>query len=399
MLFSKNPDLSKITCIKDLEKIGRIKVPRMFYDYCNTGSWTQSTYHHNVDDLQKLKFKQRVAIDMEGRNTRSQLLGQDVSMPLALSPVGLTGMQRADGEILAAKAAERFGVPFTLSTMSICSIEDVAEHTTKPFWFQLYFMRDRSFMADLIKRAHDAGCSTLVVTLDLQVLGQRHRDIKNGLSTPPKPTIRNLLDLALRPEWCWHMLQTKRRQFGNIVGHVKGVSDMSSLSSWTADQFDPRLSWDDIEWIKERWDRKLIIKGIMEPEDAQLAHEHGADAIVVSNHGGRQLDGAPSTIDALPRIVDLYQKLNSKTEIYMDSGIRTGQDILRALALGAKGVMIGRAFIYGLQAYGEAGVYKALSILQKELETSMAFCGCTEISQLSTEILHNYKTWIKDKLD
>lgn len=397
-LFTNNPDLSKITCIKDLEKIGKLKVPRMFYDYCNSGSWTESTYRANVSEFQKLLFKQRVAINMEGRNTRSELLGAPVNMPVALAPVGLTGMQRADGEILAAKAAERFGVPFTLSTMSICSIEDIAEHTRNPFWFQLYFMRDRSFMADLIKRAHDANCSTLVITLDLQVLGQRHKDIKNGLSTPPKPTVRNLIDLALRPEWCWHMLHTKRRQFGNIVGHVKGVSDMSSLSSWTADQFDPRLSWDDIDWIRERWDRKIVIKGIMEPEDAILAHEHGADAIVVSNHGGRQLDGAPASIDALPRIVEAYQRINSSTEILMDGGVRTGQDILRALAVGAKGVMIGRAFIYGLQAYGEAGVYKALSILQKELETSLAFCGHTQINQVTSDILVNYKDWVKERL-
>lgn len=361
----------------------------MFYDYCDSGSYTESTYRSNIDDFQKLKFRQRVAVNMEGRSTQTKMIGETVSMPVAIAPTGLTGMQRADGEILAAKAAEHFGIPFTLSTMSICSIEDVAAHTSRPFWFQLYMMRDREFMENLIQRAKQARCSALVVTLDLQVLGQRHKDIKNGLSTPPKPTLMNMMNLALKPEWCWHMLQTKRRTFGNIVGHAKSVSDVSSLSTWTAEQFDPRLNWGDIEWIKGRWDGKLILKGIMDAEDAVLAAQTGADAIVVSNHGGRQLDGAPSSIAALPEIVEALQKINSPMEVWMDGGIRSGQDVLRARALGAQGTMIGRAFLYGLGAYGQDGVTRALEIIQKELETSMAFCGHTQIDQVTKDILLN----------
>ncbi len=380
-------NLAKITCIEDLRRIYKFKVPRMFYDYCDSGSYTESTYRANIDDFQALKFRQRVAVNMEGRSTQTKMIGETVSMPVAIAPTGLTGMQRADGEILAAKAAERFGIPFTLSTMSICSIEDVAANTSRPFWFQLYMMRDREFMENLIQRAKQARCSGLVVTLDLQVLGQRHKDIKNGLSTPPKPTLMNLLNLALKPEWCWHMLQTKRRTFGNIVGHAKNVSDVSSLATWTAEQFDPRLNWGDIEWIKGRWDGKLILKGIMDAEDAVLAAQTGADAIIVSNHGGRQLDGAPSSIAALPAIVEALDKINSPMEVWMDGGIRSGQDVLRARALGAQGTMIGRAFLYGLGAYGQEGVTRALEIIQKELETSMAFCGHTQIDQVTKDIL------------
>ena len=380
-------NLAKITCIEDLRRIYKFKVPRMFYDYCDSGSYTESTYRANIDDFQALKFRQRVAVNMEGRSTQTKMIGETVSMPVAIAPTGLTGMQRADGEILAAKAAERFGIPFTLSTMSICSIEDVAANTSRPFWFQLYMMRDREFMENLIQRAKQARCSALVVTLDLQVLGQRHKDIKNGLSTPPKPTLMNLLNLALKPEWCWHMLQTKRRTFGNIVGHAKNVSDVSSLATWTAEQFDPRLNWGDIEWIKGRWDGKLILKGIMDAEDAVLAAQTGADAIIVSNHGGRQLDGAPSSIAALPAIVEALDKINSPMEVWMDGGIRSGQDVLRARALGAQGTMIGRAFLYGLGAYGQEGVTRALEIIQKELETSMAFCGHTQIDQVTKDIL------------
>jgi L-lactate dehydrogenase (cytochrome) len=382
-------NINKVTCIEDLRKIAKFKVPKMFYDYMDTGSFTETTYHDNAADFQKLKFLQKVARDLSHRSIKAKLLGTEYAMPLAIAPTGLTGMQRADGEILAAKAAEKFGVPFTLSTMSICSIEDIAEHTSQPFWFQLYVMKDRDFMRRLIGRAKDAGCSALVVTLDLQVLGQRHKDIKNGLSTPPKPTLLNLLDLARRPEWCWHMTKTKRRSFGNIVGHVSGVEDMSSLSSWTNDQFDPQLNWKDIEWIKEAWGGPIILKGIMCLEDALLAHQHGGDAIVISNHGGRQLDGAPSSISAVEPIVEGLAQQGSQMEIYMDGGITQGQDILRAKALGVDGVMIGRAFLYGLAAFGQKGVEKALQLLANELDVSMAFCGHTDINTVDKSILLN----------
>ena len=322
--------LSTITCIEDLRVVAKRRVPRMFYDYADSGAWTEGTYRANESDFQKIKLRQRVAVNMEGRSLRTTLAGHDVAMPLAIAPTGLTGMQHADGEILAAKAAAEFGVPFTLSTMSICSLEDVAAATGKPFWFQLYVMRDREFVGNLIDRAKAAGCSALVLTLDLQILGQRHKDIKNGLSTPPKPTLRNLINLATKPRWCMGMLGTKRRTFGNIVGHAKGVSDLSSLSSWTAEQFDPRLSWDDVEWIKQRWGGKLILKGILDVEDAQLAANSGADALIVSNHGGRQLDGAMSSIAAVPSIADA---VGSKIEVWMDGGVRSGQDILKAVAL------------------------------------------------------------------
>ena len=378
-------NLSQITCIEDLRVIARRRVPRMFYDYADSGSYTEGTYRANEQDFQKIKLRQRVAVNMEGRSTRTTINGQDVAMPVAIAPTGLTGMQHADGEILAAKAAKEFGIPFTLSTMSICSLEDIAEHTDRhPFWFQLYVMRDKAFMERLIDRAKAANCSALQLTLDLQILGQRHKDIKNGLSTPPKPTLKNLINLATKPRWCLGMLGTKRRSFGNIVGHVDGVEDMSSLSSWTADQFDPTLNWNDVEWIKQRWGGKLILKGLMDAEDARLAAQSGADAIVVSNHGGRQLDGAPASIDALPSMVEAA---GQHLEVWMDGGVRSGQDVLKARALGAQGVLIGRSFLYGLGAFGQAGVSKALQIIQKELDTSMAFCGHTNINTVDKNIL------------
>ena len=377
-------DLSKITCIEDLRVLAKRRVPRMFYDYADSGSWTEGTYRANEADFQSILLRQRVAVNMEGRSTAATMIGQPVTMPVALAPTGLTGMQHADGEIAAARAARAFGVPFTLSTMSICSIEDVAQHAGKGFWFQLYVMRDRDFIERLIDRAKAAGCGALVITLDLQILGQRHKDIKNGLSTPPKPTLANLMNLATKPQWCLGMLGTPRRKFGNIHGHVKGVTDMSNLGAWTADQFDPRLNWGDVEWIKKRWGGKIIIKGIMEAEDARLAVDSGADALIVSNHGGRQLDGAPSAIHALPAIVDAVGK---DIEVHMDSGIRSGQDVLKAWALGARGTYIGRAFLWGLGAAGEAGVSKALQIIHKELDLTMAFCGHTNIQNVDTGIL------------
>lgn len=377
-------DLSTMTCIEDLRRVYRRRVPKMFVDYCESGSWTESTLRANVEDFERLKFRQKVLVDMEGRSLKTTLLGQEAAMPLALAPVGLTGMQRADGEILAARAAEAFGVPYILSTMSICSIEDVAAATTKPFWFQLYMMRDRGFMRDLIARIRQAGCSALILTADLQILGQRHRDIKNGLTTPPKPTLVNLADMALKLPWLLAMRQTPRRGFGNIVGHMPGVSSADSLSRWTAEQFDPKLSWDDVAWVKNEWGGKLVIKGIMEADDARRAVAAGADAIVVSNHGGRQLDGAPSSIAVLPEIVDA---VSGSLEVWLDGGIRTGQNLLRALALGARGVLIGRSYIYGLGAFGQAGVTRALEILYKEADLSMAFCGLTDIRQVNADIL------------
>ena len=374
-----------ITHIEELRLLAKRRVPRMFYDYADSGSWSESTYRANSEDFQGIQFRQRVAVNMEGRTTASQMIGQDVAMPVALAPTGLTGMQHADGEILAARAAKAFGVPFTLSTMSICSIEDVAQGTGgHPFWFQLYVMRDRNFIERLIDRAKAAGCSALVLTLDLQILGQRHKDIKNGLSAPPKPTLANLVNLCTKPRWCLGMLGTPRRQFGNIVGHVKGVEDMSSLGEWTAQQFDPRLNWNDVQWIKKRWGGKLILKGIQDPEDARLAVDAGADALIVSNHGGRQLDGAQSSIEALPGVV---AAVGRDIEVHMDGGIRSGQDVLKALALGAQGTYIGRAFLYGLGAMGQAGVSKALQIIHKELDLSMAFCGRTRVADVDSSIL------------
>jgi L-lactate dehydrogenase (cytochrome) len=377
--------MSVITTIEELRVLAQKRVPRMFYDYADSGSWTESTYRANESDFQKIKFRQRVAVNMEGRSTASTMIGQQVVMPVAIAPTGLTGMQHADGEILAARAAKKFGIPFTLSTMSICSIEDVSKGTDgHPFWFQLYVMRDRDFIERLIERARAANCSALVITLDLQILGQRHKDLKNGLSAPPKLTIANLINIASKPRWALGMLGTSRREFGNIVGHVKGVENMGSLSAWTAQQFDPRLNWGDVEWIKKRWGGKIILKGIQDVEDARLAVESGADAMIVSNHGGRQLDGAQSSIEALPAIVDAVGK---QIEVHMDGGIRSGQDVLKARALGAQGTYIGRAFLYGLGAMGQPGVEKALQIIHNELSLTMAFCGRTQMDTVDKSIL------------
>ena len=376
--------MTAIACIEDLRKKAEKRVPRMFYDYADSGSWSESTYRANEDDLQAIKFRQRVAIDVSTRDTKMPMLGETTTMPVALAPTGLTGMQYADGEILAAKAAADFGVPFTLSTMSICSIEDVAAHSSTPFWFQLYVMRDRDFIRRLVDRAREAKCSALMITLDLQIMGQRHKDVRNGLSAPPKPTLRNLMNLVQKPAWCLGMLGTKRRQFGNIVGHVKGVKDMSSLADWTVSQFDASLSWDDVKEIRKQWGGKVIIKGILDAEDARAAVNVGADAIVVSNHGGRQLDGALSAIKALPAIVDA---VGDKAEVWMDGGIRSGQDVLRSIAMGAQGTLIGRAFLYGLGAGGQAGVTKALEIIHKELDLTMGLCGQTELRKVDSSIL------------
>ncbi len=373
-----------ITCIEDLRRIAQKRVPRMFYDYADSGSYTEGTYRANSSDFQSIKLRQRVAVNLENRTLRTRMIGVDTAMPVAIAPTGLTGMQHADGEILAARAAQAFGVPFTLSTMSICSIEDVSAATTVPFWFQLYVMKDRDFIERLIDRAKAANVSALMLTLDLQILGQRHKDLKNGLSTPPKPTLVNILNLMTKPRWCLGMLGTRRHSFGNVVGHAKGVGDLSSLSSWTAEQFDPALNWGDVEWIKRRWGGKLILKGIMDKEDARLAVESGADAMIVANHGGRQLDGALSSIAALPAIVDA---VGSDIEVWMDGGIRSGQDVLKAWALGARGTLIGRSFLYGLGALGEAGVTHALRIIAKELETTMAFCGHTQLATVGREVL------------
>ena len=368
-----------ITDIYDLQALAKKRVPKMFYEYADTGSWTQSTYFDNEAALQKQKLRQRVAVNIDNRSVSTKIIGEEAVMPVALGPVGMTGMMHPDGEILAAQAAEEFGVPFTLTTMSICSIEDVAENTKDPFWFQLYVMRDRGFSENLMRRAHDANCSALMLTLDLQVLGQRHRDVKNGLSTPPKPTPRVLFDLMFKPRWGLKMLQTKRRNFGNIFGHVSGVEDMSSLSEWTASQFDPTLDWNSVEWVKKHWDRKLILKGINDVEDAKIAADLDVDAIVVSNHGGRQLDGALASYDVLREIVDA---VGDKVDVHFDSGIRTGQDIFRAIAMGAKSTFIGRSYIYGLGAMGKPGVTKSLEILQKELDITMGLCGEADIANV-----------------
>lgn len=373
-----------ITSIEDLRRIYVRRAPRMFYDYAESGSWTEQTFRENTTDFSKLRLRQRVAVDMTNRSTRTTMIGQDVTMPVALAPVGLTGMQHADGEILAARAAEAFGVPFTLSTMSICSIEDVAAQTTKPFWFQLYVMKDEDFVRRLIDRAKAAGCSALVITLDLQILGQRHKDLKNGLSAPPKLTLPTMINLATKWRWGMGMLGTRRRFFGNIVGHAQGVGDASSLSSWTAEQFDPQLDWGKIEKLRDMWGGKLILKGILDAEDAKMALRVGADAIVVSNHGGRQLDGAMSAIRMLPSIMEA---VGDKVEVHFDSGIRSGQDVLKALSLGARGTYIGRAFVYGLGAMGEAGVRKALEVIHRELDVSMALCGERDVHNLSRDNL------------
>jgi len=378
--------MAKPCDVLDYQRLARRRVPRMFYDYADSGSWSESTYRANASDFDKLKFRQRVAVDMSDRNLETTMVGQTVSMPLALAPTGLTGLQWADGEIHAARAAEKAGVPFTLSTMSICSIEDVAANTSKPFWFQLYVMRDRDFIGRLIDRAKAAGCSTLVVTLDLQILGQRHKDIRNGLSAPPSFSLNSLLQIMARPAWAMRMLGTKRRGFGNVIGHVKGIENMTSLSEWSAKQLDPKLSWDDIAWIKERWGGPIILKGIMDPEDAKLAVKTGADAIVVSNHGGRQLDGAPSSIEVLPSILDA---VGDDLEVHIDGGICTGQALLKALCLGARSTYIGRPFLYGLGAAGEAGVSDVLRILRNELDVSLALCGERDIQNVGRHNLYN----------
>ncbi len=376
--------MTVITCIDDLKRLYRRRAPRMFFDYAETGSWTEKTFKENTSDFSDIYLRQRVAVDMTGRSTRSQMIGQDVAMPVALAPVGLTGMQCADGEIKAARAAEKFGVPFTLSTMSINSIEEVAEATTKPFWFQLYTMTDEDFVSRLIQRAKDAKCSALVITLDLQILGQRHKDLKNGLSAPPKLTPATIANLMTKWRWGIEMLGAKRRNFGNIVGHVDGVTDTADLGAWTAESFDPALDWNKIAKIKEQWGGPVILKGILDAEDAKMALRVGADAIIVSNHGGRQLDGALSAIRALPSILEA---VGDQIEVHLDSGIRSGQDVLKALALGAKGTYIGRAFIYGLGAMGEAGVTKALEVIHKELDVSMALCGRRNVGELDREVL------------
>ncbi|MGY5808020.1 alpha-hydroxy acid oxidase [Rhizobium sp. LEGMi198b] len=370
--------------IAELKKLAQRRVPKMFYQYADSGSWTESTYQANEADFAKIKLRQRVLVDMANRSLATTMVGQKASMPVALAPTGLTGMQYADGEMLAARAAEEFGIPFTLSTMSICSIEDIASVTKQPFWFQLYVMKDRDFVLNLIHRAKVAKCSALVLTADLQILGQRHNDIRNGLSVPPKMTAKNIWQMAMRPGWCMGMLKTKRHFFGNIIGHAKDISDMTTLSHWTHSQFDPKLSWSDVAWIKEQWGGPLIIKGILDVEDAKAAIDTGADAIIVSNHGGRQLDGAHSSISILPRIVDA---VGDKIEVHMDGGIRSGQDVLKAIALGAKGTYIGRPFLYGLGAMGKEGVTLALEIIRKELDISIALCGRRDIKAVDRSIL------------
>ena len=379
--------MTVITNIEDLRRLAEKRVPRMFYDYADSGSWTESTYRANESDFHKIKFRQRVAVNMEGRSTASQMIGQNVAMPVAIAPTGLTGMQHADGEILAARAARAFGVPFTLSTMSICSIEDVAQHAGEGFWFQLYVMKDRAFIERLIDRAKAAKCQALVLTLDLQILGQRHKDLKNGLSAPPKPTLANLINLTTKPRWCLNMLGTKRRQFGNIVGHVSGVENMSSLSAWTAQQFDPALNWDDVQWIKDRWGGKLILKGIQDVEDARLAVKSGADALIVSNHGGRQLDGGIASLDALPEVVSA---VNGRLPVLLDGGIRRGSDVVKALALGASAVLLGRATLYGVVAAGAPGAQRALDILRDEFIRTLQLCGAPSPAQLGRDLLRSH---------
>jgi L-lactate dehydrogenase (cytochrome) len=374
----------QITTIEELRVLAKKRVPRMFYDYVDSGAWTGSTYEANETDFKRIKLRQRVAVDVSNRSLATTMVGQPVSMPVALAPTGIIGMQRGDGEILVARAAAKAGIPYTLSTMSVCSIEDVAANSQEPFWFQLYVMKDRAFIGRLIDRAKKAGCSVLVLTLDLQIIGQRHKDIKNGLTTPPKPTLANILNIATKPRWCLSMLGTKRRTFGNVVGHTPGADGMRSISLWIAEQFDPKLSWDDIKWIRDRWGGKLILKGILDPEDAERALQVGADAMIVSNHGGRQLDGALSSIAALPSIV---RTVGDRMEVFLDGGVRSGQDVLKAVALGARAVFIGRAFLYGVQALGGEGVTLALDIIRKELDTTMALCGCRDILDVNRAII------------
>ncbi len=387
--------LRRITCIEDLRQTAARKVPKAFFDYCEAGSYSQSTLHANREDMERVMLRQRVLVDMSGRDVSTTILGEKAALPLVLAPIGSCGMQRGDGEILAARAANDAGIPFTLSTMSICSIEDVAEATGKPFWFQLYVMRDREFIRDLIGRARTAGCSALVLTVDLQVLGQRHCDVKNGLSVPPEVRLGNFFDMATKPGWVRSILKGKRRTFGNLAGHLKGIEGIRALGQWTASQFDQALSWKDVEWIKSLWPGKLVIKGILDVEDARLAAKSGADAIVVSNHGGRQLDGAPSSIAMLPRVADA---VGSDIEVLFDGGVRTGMDVMRALALGAKACLIGRAYIYGLGAYGEMGVAKSVDIIKRELDTTMALCGVTRISDIDQRVLAAAPQWPSNTL-
>ena len=374
-----------MTSVEDLRRLHQRRVPKMFYDYAESGSWTETTFRRNKDAFDEIRLRQRVAKDISTRRIVGTMLGETQRMPVALAPTGLTGMQHANGEILAAQAAEEFGVPFTLSTMSICSIEDVAAQTRKPFWFQLYVMRDREFIADLIARAKTAGCSALVLTLDLQIIGQRHKDIKNQMTAPPKLTLKNLINMVSKPRWCAGMLATRRHTFGNIIGHAKGVENLTSLSEWSAKQLDPALSWDDVAWVKEQWGGKLILKGLMDAEDAAIAASLGADAIIVSNHGGRQLDGAPASVEVLPGIV---AEVGDACEVWLDGGIRSGQDVFKAKALGADGTLIGKAFLNGLGALGKAGVTKCLEIIEKELDLTMAFCGKTELSEVANDVIY-----------
>jgi L-lactate dehydrogenase (cytochrome) len=376
--------MKHITSIADLRDLARARVPKAFFEYADGGSYQEETLRANRADLEAIKLRQRVLVDVSTRSLATTILGQKVAAPLVLAPIGMAGMQHGDGEILSALAANEAGIPFTLSTMSICSIEDVAEATGKPFWFQLYVIKDRGFSKDILSRAVNANCNALVLTVDLQVLGQRHKDIKNGMTVPPEIRIKNVIDIATKPAWAWSVLNGRRKTFGNLAGHVKGMDDVNSLSTWIQSQFDAALSWKDVEWIKNIWPGKLILKGILDVEDAKTAVKLGADAIVVSNHGGRQLDGASSSISMLPAIVDA---VGSDTEVLFDGGIRTGGDMLRALALGARACMIGRAYIYGLGAGGQAGVSKAIDILEKELSVAMALTGTNTIADIGPQVL------------
>ena len=377
--------MKTITCIEDLRALHQRRVPRMFYDYAEAGSWTESTFRRNKEAFDEIKLRQRVAKDISTRSVAGSMLGSRARLPVAIAPTGLTGMQYANGEILAAQASEEFGVPFTLSTMSICSLEDVAAHTQKPFWFQLYVMKDRDFIAALIERAKAAGCSALVLTLDLQIIGQRHKDLKNQMTAPPRLTLKNLINMASKPRWCAAMLTTRRHSFGNIIGHANGVGNLTSLSEWSAQQLDPSLSWDDVAWVQEQWGGKLILKGIMDAEDAVIAAGMGVDAIIVSNHGGRQLDGAPASLDVLPKIVEL---VDGACEVWLDGGIRSGQDVFKAKALGADATLIGKAFLNGLGARGKAGVTQCLEIIERELDLTMAFCGKTDLREVGAEVIY-----------
>jgi L-lactate dehydrogenase (cytochrome) len=374
--------MSTFTCIDDMRQTARRKVPRAFFEYADGGSYAEETLRANRTDLERIKLRQRILVDVGDRSTKTTILGEPVALPLALAPIGLCGMQHGDGEILACRAAQAAGIPFTLSTMSICSIEDVAEAVGKPFWFQLYVMKDRGFIRALIERAAAAKCSALVLTVDLQILGQRHRDIKNGMTVPPELRLGNLIDIATKPSWALSILRGKRKIFGNIAGYIKGTENVNSLTQWISGQFDPGLNWKDVEWIKSLWPGKLILKGILDPDDARIAAKTGAAALVVSNHGGRQLDGAPSSITALPKIADA---VGSDIEVLFDGGVRSGQDVFRALAFGARACLSGRAYIYGLGAAGEAGVARAIEIIKTELDVTMALTGCKNVGEIDRQ--------------